>query len=99
MVIEDKITFELGKESGPASRIEYYWAKPNITLSQGDKSIVIDLSLVSEEKSQAMGQWCYKTFGAQDSIEQWNRRWFVNKNFYWFKDESDRTLFLLKWSQ
>lgn len=46
-----------------------------------------------------MEQWAVQTFGAPGSV--WNptsSRWYMNDRKFWFQDEADRTMFLLKWS-
>ena len=54
-----------------------------------------------------MEVWCIKTFGP--SAEVWNigkdsefiwpetGRWYKNNRRFWFRDEKDRTMFLLRW--
>jgi len=44
-------------------------------------------------------KWCIATFGKPGSV--WDvelGRWYVNNAEFWFRKESDRTLFLLKFS-
>jgi hypothetical protein len=51
----------------------------------------------------AMEKWCSDAFGAASSI--WDTmkadgepgRWYMNDRKFWFLDEKDRTMFLLKW--
>ena len=44
-----------------------------------------------------MSEWMVATFGHSDwSVE--HGRWVGSDRKYWFRDERDRTLFLLKWS-
>lgn len=52
-----------------------------------------------------MTTWCYEMFGDTSSI--WSetknlapeplKRWYVNNRKFWFRDEVDRTIFILKW--
>ena len=51
-----------------------------------------------------MEAWCYETFGnAGDKI--WGepkapepaQRWYMNNRKFWFRDELDRMVFILKW--
>jgi hypothetical protein len=54
-----------------------------------------------------MEQWCYETFGGTGSIWQETKnltpesckRWYANNRKFWFRNERDRTVFLLKWSR
>lgn len=52
-----------------------------------------------------MELWCYQTFGETSNI--WSetknltpeplKRWYTNNRKFWFREEQDRTLFVLKW--
>ena len=53
---------------------------------------------------QEMEAWCYKTFGyAGDTL--WGesdapepaQRWYMNNRKFWFHNERDRMVFILKW--
>lgn len=50
-----------------------------------------------------MIEWCVETFGPTAPI--WgekapnvNMRWYANNSKFWFKNEADLTLFMLRWS-
>lgn len=51
----------------------------------------------------AMETWCIETFGPAASVWETFKesdtlgRWYMNDRKFWFLDEKDRTLFLLKW--
>jgi hypothetical protein len=46
-----------------------------------------------------MIDWCVNTYGPTQTIwEEKCARWYANNAKIWFRDEADRTLFLLKWS-
>lgn len=43
-------------------------------------------------------EWCKETFGKNSFA--WDMeagRWYVQGHEFWFKDESDMTIFLLRW--
>ena len=52
-----------------------------------------------------MEVWCHETFGETGSI--WaetknltptpHKRWYANNRKFWFKNEADRTMFILRW--
>jgi hypothetical protein len=50
--------------------------------------------------------WCVNQFGDTGSLwretknltPEPNQRWYANDRKFWFRDEADRTMFLLKWS-
>lgn len=44
--------------------------------------------------------WCYKKFGERP-MNEWptaGDRWFANDRRFWFRDERDLSLFLMRWS-
>jgi len=52
-----------------------------------------------------MEEWCTETFGASTgsiwfkaNIQAPNERWYQNNGKFWFRDEADRTWFLLRWA-
>lgn len=48
-----------------------------------------------------MDDWCHDQFGPRNSINDWpsiSDRWFANGRAFWFKNEADRTMFILRWS-
>ena len=53
-----------------------------------------------------MEDWCVKVFGNiigsiwADPLGMGNpdKRWFMNNSKFWFRDEKDVTMFLLRWS-
>ena len=51
----------------------------------------------------AMEKWCSETFGTPSSVLDTFKesgqlcRWYMNDRKFWFLDEKDRTMFLLKW--
>lgn len=48
-----------------------------------------------------MEPWCRETFGPTPETGVWepNARWYMNAERIWFRDEKDRTLFVLRWSR
>jgi hypothetical protein len=48
--------------------------------------------------------WCYDTFGeanssiwAESPAPEPAERWYMNNRKFWFRNESDRTMFILRW--
>ena len=46
-----------------------------------------------------MRDWCNNTFGPKPYGEYYGDRWMVSNNTFWFKNERDRTLFLLQFGK
>lgn len=51
-----------------------------------------------------MEVWCMDTFGGpgdkiwgEEKVPQPSRRWYMNNRKFWFRDELDRMVFVLKW--
>ncbi len=51
-----------------------------------------------------MEAWCYQTFGddvqpiwGESKAPEPAQRWYKNDRKFWFRNEADRTLFVLKW--
>ena len=51
--------------------------------------------------------WCFNAFGdCGDKSKIWGEvaapnpaeRWYMNNRKFWFRDEKDRTMFILKWA-
>jgi hypothetical protein len=50
-------------------------------------------------------QWCTEMFGTEGS-EMWGispapkpaSRWYINNSKFWFRDEADASMFLLRWT-
>ena len=50
-----------------------------------------------EKEWQAMSQWVTDTMGDCNWLKE-NARWVGSDRKYWFRDEADRTFFILRWS-
>lgn len=50
-----------------------------------------------------MEAWCHETFGPisgsiwGDPPQKASQRWYMNNRKFWFRDEADRMMFVLKW--
>lgn len=51
-----------------------------------------------------MEEWCITAFGKVSNIwgtsaDTWrdNKRWYMNNNKFWFRNEEDRNWFMLRW--
>lgn len=46
-----------------------------------------------------ISQWCYDIYGKPgDPFSNTTDRWYLNNSAYWFRDERDLSLFLMRWS-
>lgn len=46
---------------------------------------------------QDMNQWMFNTMGDNNWLTE-HARWVASNQKYWFRDERDRTMFILRWS-
>jgi hypothetical protein len=52
-----------------------------------------------------MEHWSHETFGGIAGVSIWAeekapepaQRWYMNNRKFWFRDEKDRTMFILRW--
>ena len=51
-----------------------------------------------------MEQWCLETFGSgehpiwgDDKAPEPAQRWYMNNRKFWFRDDADRLMFVMKW--
>jgi len=52
-----------------------------------------------------MEHWCFETYGETGSLWKETKnltpeplqRWYMNNRKFWFRDEKDRTMFILRW--
>lgn len=47
-----------------------------------------------------MVAWCVKTYGPtpKDGIWTPGARWYVNNTKFWFRNQEDQVIFMLRWS-
>lgn len=45
-----------------------------------------------------MREWCNEVFGPKPYGEYYGDRWTVSNGTFWFKNEDDRMMFVLRWS-
>jgi hypothetical protein len=47
-----------------------------------------------------MEEWCGVVFGKPSIDGVWTpgRRWYMNNSKFWFRDQGDLTMFILRWS-
>lgn len=70
----------------------YYTVKPEISWDPTNDWGSIDAW-------HKMVEWCVEMFGPTPEDGVWTPgcRWYVNNAKFWFRNETDRTVFVLKW--
>lgn len=59
---------------------------------------IIPLVEVARSPLRAMYDWCRESYGETTTRFDTVHRWYYNSGQFWFRDEPDRTFFLLRWS-
>ena len=47
-----------------------------------------------------MADWCDQTMGPhpKDGVWEPDQRWYMNGEQFWFREEKDRSMFVMRWS-
>jgi hypothetical protein len=82
---------KLELSQGTVYGVDYYTVRPK-TLYFGPE--------YSKQGWDDMLDWCVNTFDSPPKDGVWSpgARWYANNARLWFKDESDRAMFVLRWS-
>lgn len=86
-----KLLMETGEGYYENGTVYYYWAKISV--------VAFDLR-DSVKKNEEILQWCFETYGAPGLWDlNDGQRWMSTNAKYYFANESDRMLFVLKWNK
>ena len=86
---------DLACSTGTIYGLRYYTVEPKNLEWQETRAMWEDMML-----------WCRNQFGETGSLwretknltPEPNQRWYANDRKFWFRDEADRTMFILRWS-
>lgn len=106
----EMVVMSAGRQTGKSQMAEYmkmfyqmyYQEVPSLELSDGK---VFDQPYYTVQPKgipwYEMEPWCRETFGPTPEFGAWepNARWYMNAERFWFRDEKDRMLFVLRWSR
>ena len=84
-------TYELNISTGTVSGTQYQTAMPIWNPSRHGWH---------NPEWNEMIEWCVKMFGptAKDGVWTPDERWYANNSKFWFRDEVDLLMFVLRWS-
>lgn len=77
---------ETGRTHKKGNSIEYYWVRPPSTLSL----------TVGPKKDTELEEWCIDTFGPSISKDRPDGRWFCLSNKFYFVNQEDMAMFILR---
>ena len=106
-MIEDRILNNLAKQMAKDIDTELLmttmgWHECKLEISEGTVYGSRYLTVHPENgwHWNEMMDWMVKTFGptAHDGVWTPNQRWYANNSKFWFRNEADRTMFILRWS-
>lgn len=96
---------ELGETHNMDGTVEFYWVKPSQGPTEHIFSFKYNFPAKPDERKQRnldILEWCSQTYGPRGiwgvDIDNPNgTRWFASDQKYYFRNESDRTMFVLRW--
>lgn len=107
MNIDESSKVETGETYNMDGTVEFYWVKPSQGPSENIFSLRFNrLTAAAENRRQRnldILEWCFQTYGHRgiwgvDLDDPHSlARWRVSNQTYYFRNESDRTLFMLRW--
>lgn len=77
---------ETGRTNRKDGSVEFYWVRP---------PFVLELSVGAKGPPEMM-EWCEQTFGPQMTDDDPNGKWLYRGYRYYFMDEKDMAMFLLR---
>lgn len=106
----EMVVWSAGRQTGKSQMAEYmkmfyqmyYQEVPSLELDEG--KVFGQPYYTVKPKGipwYEMEPWCRETFGPTPEFGVWepNARWYMNAEQFWFRDEKDRMLFVLRWSR
>lgn len=95
----EKIPYEIGTSyaSDNVNKEECYWISP----SRDPQSVFTIFGEPATKRNAEILAWCANTYGPRGiwgiDMNNSDSRWFASDRKYYFRHESDRTLFILRW--
>lgn len=79
-------------DEGRVYGARYHTVKPVFDFS--------DIMSLENVTWRTMTEWCVTTYGPtpEDGVWTPSARWYVNNAKFWFRNEKDLTMFILRWS-
>jgi hypothetical protein len=107
----DKITMQMSRQSGKSIVVKN-WAKTLEQFVQGFRLELSEGTVFGQRyycvepqgwiwrdfEFKDMQVWCEATMGREPDNITPNLRWYVSGGQFWFRDEGDRTMFVMRWA-
>ena len=104
------ITMSMGRQSGKSTMVKD-WAKTLEQFVQGFRLELTEGTVFGQKyycvepqgwiwrefEWKDMVAWCEATMEREPDTITPNLRWYVNGGQFWFRDEADRTMFVMRW--
>lgn len=105
----DKITMQMARQSGKSTMIN--WAKTLEQFAQGFRLELTEGTVFGQKyycveplgwiwrdfEFKDMQEWCEETMGREPDTITPNLRWYISGGQFWFRNEADRTMFVMRW--
>ena len=104
------ITMQMARQSGKSTILKD-WAKTLEQFTQGFRLELTEGTVFGQKyycvepqgwiwrdfEWKDMQKWCEETMERSPDTITPNLRWYVNGGQFWFRDETDRTMFVMRW--
>lgn len=106
----DKLVMRMARQSGKSIMVKD-WAKTLEQFTQGFRLELTEGTVFGQKyycveplgwiwrdfEFKDMQAWCEETMEREPDTITPNLRWYVSGGQFWFRDEADRTMFVMKW--
>lgn len=108
--VDGRLYMNMARQSGKSTIVKN-WAKTLEQFAQGFRLEITEGTVFGQKyycveplgwiwrdfEFKDMQTWCEDTMGREPNSITPNLRWYVNGGQFWFRDEADRTMFVMRW--
>ena len=108
--VDGRLYMNMARQSGKSTMIKD-WAKTLEQFVQGFRLELSEGTVFGQKyycvepqgwiwrdfEFKDMQAWCESTMERESDTITPNLRWYVNGGQFWFRDETDRTMFVMRW--
>jgi len=108
--VDGRLYMNMARQSGKSTMVKD-WAKTLEQFAQGFRLELSEGTVFGQKyycvepqgwiwrnfEWKDMVAWCEETMEREPDTITPNLRWYVNGGQFWFRDEADRTMFVMRW--
>jgi hypothetical protein len=108
--VDGRLYMNMARQSGKSTIVKN-WAKTLEQFAQGFRLELSEGTVFGQKyycvepqgwiwrdfEFKDMQAWCESTMERESDTITPNLRWYVNGGQFWFRDETDRTMFVMRW--